>query len=76
MTDYTAISMSPAPLAMEDEIDDIDGGVRQTLQNRNNFNRKPSPSRSRSSNGKSEAIPLVNKTKGSKPELESVFVVS
>lgn len=75
MTDYTAINMSSAPLAEEDEeeVDEIDGGVRQTLQTRSNFNRKPSPtnrSRDKPSNGKSEAIPLVNK-RGSKSELES-----
>lgn len=70
--------MMAAPLAIEDEIDEIDGGVRQTLENRTNFNRKPSPtSRSKPksvNNGKTDAaaIPLVNK-RGSKPELESEF---
>lgn len=73
MTDYTAINMVSAPIAVADEVDEIDGGVKQTLQNRSHFNRKPSPtnrSRDKSSNGKSEAMPLVNKRE-SKPELES-----
>ncbi|XP_063697821.1 ninjurin-A-like [Culicoides brevitarsis] len=67
MTDYTAINIS-APLAPEDDIDEIDGGVRQALQNRNNKNRKPSPSRIKSSN---EEMQLVNK-RGSRPELEKL----
>lgn len=59
MSDYLAIHMDGVSLAPENDIDDIHGGVQQTLRNRSNFNRNVTLS-NRSQSLNSETLPQGN----------------